>query len=457
MPLPWKRPREAAGADTVRTDGPRSLARAACVVALAGLAACSAEADQATVAEAEGEASNEALSTAPSAASPVASDRTRTLTCPVLDPRKSARASFRGKPYVYRTDSESQPRSPGWESRVALDSHALDGLVPASDRAVVIDIRRVEGKPAYAYFGAHGLVHETYEPWSSAKIMAASAAMARVRGQSDARVGGPASAGPSAIGDLITAMESYATSGNVPGASNEIAGYFLTVAGAERTNALFGASWLNLTGDASGFHLSTVAGRSRSAWGAAPYPAGRTWSMADGASATVTLDTQMVDDKPVSALAQAEWLKRLSQHVLAPEASMPGFQAADLDVLFYGKPGSSKVGGMLAGVSAYVANALAGTTALGPAETVARIDALNGGRSNWRVFDKVGWGDSSTRSRSEVVLVSYTCLPEYDGGHELVIALRTSVPRSSVDAAGKVAQATMSKLVDEALKVRATD
>ncbi|HQY63469.1 MAG TPA: hypothetical protein PK141_18845, partial [Polyangiaceae bacterium] len=59
--------------------------------------------------------------------------------------------------------------------------------------------------------------------------------------------------------------------------------------------------------------------------------------------------------------------------------------------------------------------------------------------------------------RSEVVLVSYTCLPGYDGGHEIVIALRTSVPRSSVAAAGQVAQATMNKLVAEALKVRATN
>lgn len=431
----------------------------AAALACAGAPACSAEVQGPgeSAATADGDASNEALSTAPSAASPVAADRTRSLACPVRDTDKPARATFRGKVYAYKTDDEARFLSPGWEARVGVDEHALDGLVPASDRAVVIDIRRVGGRPAYAYFGAHGLAHDTYEPWSSAKIMAASAAMARARVATDGQVGGPASVSVGTIGDLVTAMETYAPSGGVPGSSNEIAGYFLTIAGAERTNGLFGEGWLNLTGDASGFHASSVAGRTRSAWGAAPYAAGRTWTMPRGPSYAATPDTRMVDDKPMSAFAQAEWLKRLSQTALAPRASLPGFQAEDLDVLFYGRPGSTQVGGMLAGISNYVANAVAGTTALGAAETVARIDARNGGRSNWRIFDKVGWGDSTARSRSEVVLVSYTCLPEYDGGHELVIALRTSVPRASVAAAGEVAQATMNKLVAEALKVRAAD
>jgi len=431
----------------------------AVALACVGAPACSAEApgEEPSGGAPDGDSSNEALSTAPSAPSPVASDRARVLTCPVLDTDKPARATFRGKTYAYKTDEEARFRSPGWEARVGIDEHALDGLVPASDRAVVIDVRRVGGRPAYAYFGAHGLVHDTYEPWSSAKIIAASAAMARVRAATDARVGGPASVSAGAVGDLVTAMETYAARGGVPGASNEIAGYFLTIAGAERTNALFGAGWLNLTGDESSFHVSRDAGRTRSAWGASPYAAGRTWTMPRGPSYAATPDARMVDDKPMSALAQAEWLKRLSQHALAPRSSLPGFQAEDLDVLFYGRPGSTEVGGMLAGISNYVANAVAGTSALGAAETIARIDALNGGRSNWRIFDKVGWGDSTSRSRSEVVLVSYTCLPGYDGGHELVIALRTSVPKSSVAAAGQVAQATMTKLVAEALKVRAAD
>ena len=439
----------------------------AVALACVGAPACSAEVPGEAEAGGGGagagdaDSSNEALSTAPSAPSPVAADRTRFLTCPVLDTDKPARATFRGKTYAYKTDEEARFRSPGWEARVGLDDHALDGLVPASDRAMVIDVRRVGGRPAYAYFGAHGLAHDPYEPWSSAKIMAASAAMARVRAETEARVGGPASVSAGAVGDLVTAMETYAPSGGVPGASNEISGYFLTIAGAERTNALFGQGWLNLTGDESTFHVSRDAGRTRSAWGAAPYAAGRTWPMPRGPSFAATPDARMVDDKPLSALAQAEWLKRLSQHALVPESSLPGFQAEDLDVLFYGRPapstGSTQVGGMLAGISNYVANAVAGTSALGAAETVARIDTVNGGRSNWRIFDKVGWGDSTSRSRSEVVLVSYTCLPGYDGGHELVIALRTSVPRSSVAAAGQVAQATMNRLVAEALKVRATN
>jgi len=402
----------------------------------------------------EGGSSDEALSTSPSAGSPAPLDRTRFLTCPVKNTAESSVAKFRGKNYTYKTDREVGFRSAGWEGRATVDDRALDGLVPGSDRALVIDIRRVNGKPAYAYFGAHGKIHETYEPWSSAKFMAASAAMARVRAVSQSKVGGPANVAVGPVGHLVTAMESYATAGGIPGASNEIAGYFLTVAGADRTNALFGANWLALSADESGFRISSSPGRTNSAWGAAPYAAGNTWTMPNGPSAAVVRDSRMVADKPMSALAQGEWLKRLTQHELSPESSMPGIQKADLDVLFYGAPGTAKPGGMLAGVSNYVANAIVGTSTLGEVDTIRRLDQKNGGKSNWRIFDKVGWGDSSTRSRSEVVLVSYACLPEFDGGHEIVVVLRTSIPRASVEAAGKVAQTTMNGLVAAALEAR---
>ena len=402
----------------------------------------------------EGDSSIEALSTSPSAASPAPADRSRFLTCPVKNTAKSNVARFRGKSYTYKTDQEVGFRSAGWEGRATVDERALDGLVPESDRALVIDIRRVNGKPAYAYFGAHGKIHETYEPWSSAKFMAASAAMARVRAVSQSKVGGPANVAVGAVGNLVTAMESYATSGGIPGASNEIAGYFLTVAGAEPTNALFGANWLALSSDASGFRISPSPGRTNSAWGAAPYAAGNTWTMPNGPIASLVRDSRMVADKPMSALAQGEWLKRLTQHELSPESSMPGIQKADIDVLFYGAPGTTKAGGMLAGVSNYVATAIVGTSTLGEVDTIRKLDQKNGGRSNWRIFDKVGWGDSSTRSRSEVVLVSYACLPDFDEGHEIVVVLRTSIPRASVEAAGKVAQTTMNGLVGAVLEAR---
>ncbi len=92
--------------------------------------------------------------------------------------------------------------------------------------------------------------------------------------------------------------------------------------------------------------------------------------------------------------------------------------------------------------------------ALDERETVRALDRKNGAKSNWRIFDKVGWGDSTLRSPSEVVLASYACLPEFDGGHELVVVLRTSIPTSSTDAARRVAQTTMTALVSAALAAR---
>jgi hypothetical protein len=51
-------------------------------------------------------------------------------------------------------------------------------------------------------------------------------------------VGGAAKVAVGAVGNLVTAMERYVTTAGIPGASNEIAGYFLTVAGAAPTNDL---------------------------------------------------------------------------------------------------------------------------------------------------------------------------------------------------------------------------
>lgn len=161
----------------------------------------------------EGDSSDEALSTAPSAASPAPLDRTRFLTCPVKNTAESNVAKFRGKNYTYKTDQEVGFRSAGWEGRATVDDRALDGLVPGTDRALVIDIRRVNGKPAYAYFGAHGKIHETYEPWSSAKFMAASAAMARVRAVSQSKVGGPSNV---AVGPASPARTSALRGGGQP-------------------------------------------------------------------------------------------------------------------------------------------------------------------------------------------------------------------------------------------------
>lgn len=211
--------------------------------------------------DAETDEAQEELSTAPDARTIAPSKLgTRFITCPVRNTQKAASATFRGKAYAYKTDAEMDPTSPGWESRATFDDHALDGLVPADASAMLIDIRRVNGKPAYAYYGANGNRHTTYEPWSSAKFMAASAAMSRVRSSSSLGVGGRSTVGGSAVGDLVTAMEAYRSSGNVSASSNALAGYFLTVAGARYTNGLLQGNWLNLAGDGSQFHVSTNPG-----------------------------------------------------------------------------------------------------------------------------------------------------------------------------------------------------
>ncbi len=391
---------------------------------------------------------------------------TRYVTCPVRATNESATATFRGKTYAYKSDAQIDYKQAGWESRATFDDHALDGLVPSDASAMLIDIRRVNGKPAYAYYGANGDRHATYDPWSSSKFIAASAAMGRVRKESSGRVGARSAVNGYAIGDLVTSMHAYRPSGKVNAESNEIAGYFLTVAGASYSNSLFQDRWLNLSNDESTFHLSTSASRIRSAWGYDPFsPGSRVWRDASGESFSTSPETRMVDEKSISALAQGEWLKRLSQQELVPENGLPNLQRADVDVLFYGAPGSANAGGMLSSVSKaqlesdglddfhYVAGAIAGTQETDSAATTKDRLEQKVGR-NWRIFQKQGWGNSTARSRSEVVLASYTCLPDYDGGHEFVLVVRTSVPLSSINDAGEVARTRVRGLVSAALAAR---
>lgn len=410
------------------------------LVALAVIApGCSAEvAEPASV---DAEDGQENLGTAPDARSIVPRGApVRRLTCPLAE--SSAEGSFRGKPLRYVTASEVDRRRAGWEARASIDDHALDGLVPADMNALLVDVRLVNGEPAFAYLGANGKLHETFEPWSSAKLVAASAAMARVRRDSAGAVGGPAKVnGTALVGDLVTTVHTYAPSGGSTGSSNAIAGYFLTVAGAAETNALLRDGFLRLTNDASEFHVSTAAGRTRSAWGENPFfsSGAGTWVMPDGARFSPKRDTEMVDDKPMSVMALGEWLLRLGEHERLG-GSIPGLTDDDVATLFYGAD-PARYGGMSAGLSSYLANAVA---ASGPADdanaTRAKLEEKAG--ADFRIFHKIGWGTSTTRSKSELIVAAYGCFPKL--GREMVLVTRVS----QAPASGAVVGNTMQKHVD---------
>lgn len=374
----------------------------------------------------------------------------RFITCPVAD--SAPEGTFNGKSYRYRTSDEIDFGRPGWETRAAADWHALDGLLgdisaPGNGTpvntdngvsALVIDMKRVNGRPAYLYLANNGRQNAPYEPWSASKFMAASAAMARMRTLSGFTTGGDAKAGAYAVGDMITAIHTYNPIGNVPGASNEIATYFLDLAGRKFTSDLMHDRWLRMS-DASQF----CGGFGTARWDRP----GTTWSGAGGAVSgsfsTACNGYNGSTGKYMSLLTMGEWLKRTVHHELVAER-LPGLQAADVRTLLYGNlERNGVVGGMLAGESVYMAQALMGGTRVGrfgshggPENEAAQkhFNARTGGK--WRIFHKLGAGPSSrSGGRAEIVMAAYACLPEFEGGREFVVVTRASTPGSWAQAA----------------------
>lgn len=355
----------------------------------------------------------------------------RFLTCPVNN-KILKRDEFNGKSYVYKSAAEVDYGQAGWETRVAADWNALKGLVPDNMEIVVIDIRRVLGVPHYLYL-SNGRHSELFEPWSSAKFLAASAAMTRARTESSGLVGGDGSVDYYNIGDLVTALTTYKAKGNAPGGgssgvegSNGIGNYFFRVAGAEYLTDLLHDRWLKLS-DASRF---------RSGFGGATFDERSDhWTSRNGGASTLMrrISGGLGDSKVMSALAQAEWLKRLTQYETEPGSRMPGFNgtmdAEDVRALFYGNLNrTNEIGGMLAGESVYMIQGLLPGMPVGTAEefngqnnALAKgiLDKATDGK--WRIYHKLGAGYSDSRGVGEVVMAAYACLPQFDGGREFVI------------------------------------
>ena len=367
----------------------------------------------------------------------------------------------------YRTAAEADYASPGWEQRIASDwSHFS---APADEGwLTVIDFRQEPSGLAYRYLANDRSHDRLYEPWSSSKIMAFTAAVARLRAHgigADSRVGGVA------LADLITSINSYEPFGGADGNSNAIATFLLNLAGREYATALFHDEWLMLANEAVRF---------RGAYATEVFtPETYEFVSADGANRhTPDVFAAAAEDpyyltyrcehcgtdgnKAMTALAQTEWLKRLASHDRVPETRHPGLERDDVETVFFGKYHSEdeqRVGGMLAGISTLLPRVLAATLSdsaiadIGDPKAV--LDALSDGR--WRIYQKLGWGPSETRGMSELVVLAHVCLPQAGAGREFTLLGRAAVPGADVNehgvgAAGIKLEALLTKSLPELLK-----
>ena len=332
---------------------------------------------------------------------------------------------------------------PGWEERVASDWNYFN--VPASlGKITAIDFGPTPDGTGYRYLANANTQNILYEPWSSSKIMAFAGALATIGRE----VSASTLVGDVKLGDLITSINSYAPSGKADGNSNAIATYFANIAGREFLTGLFHDKWLNMNNPAIRF---------RGAYGPTAFaPNSADWQFDLRNKLAVEPFAEAGDDpfyqayrcdecgitgnKPMTTLAQAEFLKRMVTHNSEPQTRLPGFMPSHLDMLLYGNGHSNSVvdaGGMQAGIGVLLARAIADALAPGSdASAKAVLDELTGGR--WRIFQKIGAGPSETRGQSETVLLAHVVLQFNEGlPREFTLAVQTEVEGNSEAGVGR--------------------
>ncbi|MFY8273059.1 hypothetical protein AAEU32_02875 [Pseudoalteromonas sp. SSDWG2] len=321
---------------------------------------------------------------------------------------------------------------PGWVQRLDAQWDYFN-IPPEEGRILVIEtVQDKQGVPHYKYF-ANRTQSQVYEPWSSSKVMAITGALSHMRAKGN--VGALAKAGDVPVVDLITSIHSYQAEGAADGNSNAIATYFANLATRGHLSSLFHDTWLKLDDPSihfSGAYANEVFTPSNLNWQqgnevvAAPY---FLKASDDPHYQTYRCDScALTGNKPMTTLAQAEWLKRLSMHSLEPSTAHPNLTAEDIEVLFYGHPNA--IGGMSKGIGLSLHHAIA--RAFGNKESSEAIHWLeNSSDGKWRVWQKIGWGPSETRGQSEQVLIAQVCLPHDATSRSFTIAAQVGVSGAS--------------------------
>ena len=331
----------------------------------------------------------------------------------------------------FRTASETNYASSDWESRLSRQSDFFTS--PQSlGRVLVVDYALLPNNELGFRYLSNGDIENTlYEPWSSSKIMAFTGAVMTLR-KSD--MGASATIGNVSLADLITSIHTYEPTRHAPGDSNAIASFLANIAGRDSLTDLFHQDWLKLSNSEvrfRGAYSNRVFVPTKSRWidGDNELPLTTYHASTDdpGYQPYRCEGCGITGNKPMSLLAQAEWLKRLATHERVAQTRHPFLTTNDVNVLFYGEDGR---GGMSAGISHILYRAIAHASGMTSTDSLnsemlkTKFDAQYSGK--WRVFQKIGWGPSETRGMSEVVMLAHVCLPTQNGVREFTLAAQTA-------------------------------
>lgn len=341
---------------------------------------------------------------------------------------------------TYLSSADVAYFQPDWEQRIARDWQFFSAPKELG-RILVIDFKTTgdEQNPilSYRYLANQQSHNDLYEPWSSSKIFAYTAAVAKVRQLSQGEFGASSMAGSAPIADLISSIHSYTPFGQADGDSNAIATYFSNVAGRDRITALFHDQWLMLANPAirfRGAYSNKLFEPTDGQW----HQGDKQFTVSYALTSTDDLGYQsyrcahcgLTGNKPMTTLAQAEWLKRLAAHERDPLTRLPFLQNEDVEVLFFGTGHSDKQhqhGGMMQGISTMLHHAIA-TAIAGqlPVDAKKVLDEATQGQ--WRIWQKIGWGPSETRGSGENVVLAHVSLPYFQGGIEFTLAAQAVEP-----------------------------
>lgn len=362
---------------------------------------------------------------------------TRSVQCVLPDQSKTRmfrEGWLRGAAREYYSSKEIDYSRTDWPRQKGFSWTALDGLLgsPASLlSAVVVDVRNVGGVPHYHYYG-NGTQHTKGQNWSSTKVLAAFAALHRMRLLSEGLVGASSMISDDLLGRYPFGHHIHALHES---SSNTSGGLFKHLAG---LGAPDGGS-LNATSFVRGW-LSLPTEEFNGYYGDRGFDPYYRIPRLDG-GASVELDTSAMHITPnhLTPLAMAEFWKRIGVNYrdirLLPQGRkqgaevesygyraegaalgnsyrsaqhhtwLPTVQTEDLLMMFYGDTDqeSKKIGGMMydLGIRSVFTEAL---------PTQQQLDGWTQGR--WRIYGKIGAGDG------DWAYGGYVCLPHFKGGRE---------------------------------------
>jgi hypothetical protein len=337
---------------------------------------------------------------------------------------------------LYKNSDQIDYSSSNWVNNISSSFNEFDHLVDLSPSdtkgaydeddgvwLLVIDIKRRDGVPYYRYLSNHNRHNIPFEPWSSAKFLASSAAISKARLESYGKIGGNAQIGNYKIADLITTAFSYQPTNNVTASSNEVSNFLLRSASEKYSSDLI-SKWLKIT-DGSNF---------QGKFGAPVFDPGTDIWKNNKSEISLPFDYYSGEDnKAMTLLTMGEWVKRLAMHSSDKKTAMPFLKDEDIENLFYGSE-AGIAGGALKGTSLYLSKAISGIDSLGAEKTphseaniYAQKKMVEVAGEGWRIFQKNGAGPSTSRNRGEVTLAAYVCLPNLKAGKEFVIIGRSSI------------------------------